>query len=110
MASETFKNAGIQGVTNADNSLLTVASGHTYIIRTILITETAGNAETYNLWWTDSSNGDAVTYIQESQALSANGNVNISRLLILEAGDVLHMQCDDAADVDVTINYVDQTL
>jgi len=110
MASEAFKNKGVAGVTNSDNSLLTVASGHTYIIRTILITETAGNAEVFDMWFTDSSNGDAVIKLQDSSALGANGNVNISRLHILEAGDVLHMQTDSAADVDVMINYIDQTL
>lgn len=110
MASEQFKTVKATGVTNSDTTLFTVPSGHVYLVRQMIIVETAGNAEAYNIWWTDSSDSDAVVYLEKSSALAANADAGYQRLFALEAGDTLKCSLDSAGDVDFTVTFVDQTL
>ena len=46
MASEVMKVKFIAGITNSENDVLTVASGHTYTVLNLSLCETAGAAET----------------------------------------------------------------
>ena len=47
MASEVMKVKLVAGITNSENDLLTVASGHTYTVLNLSLCETAGAAETF---------------------------------------------------------------
>ena len=49
MASEVLKEKTVRAMTNAENTLLTAASGHTYTILNISFCETAGADETFDL-------------------------------------------------------------
>ena len=88
--------------------LIDGASGHTYTVLSITICETAGNAETFDIYVDD---GDAGTdhYIYKSQAIGANETFEHTARIVLEATDMLGMIAS-SGDLDVVVSYLDQTL
>jgi hypothetical protein len=109
MASEVMKEKCVRAMTNSENTLLTAASGHTYTILNISLCETAGAAETFDLYL-DPAAGSNDTYIYKVQALAANATFEHTTRLTMNATDVLSIQTASSADVDVVITYLDQTL
>ena len=109
MASEVMKVKLVAGITNSENDILTVASGHTYTVLNLSLCETAGAAETFDLYIRD--NAGANDYeIYSDQALAANSTFEHTTRLVLEATDVLSAKVASAGNVDVVISYLDQTL
>jgi hypothetical protein len=76
---------------------------------TITICETAGNAETFDLY-IDDDDGGTDHYIYKAQALAANATFEHTSKIVLNAGDMLGFITGGAADVDVVVNYLEQTL
>jgi len=109
MASEVMKVALSSGITDTEKVLLTVASGHTYTVLNISICETAGAAETFDLYIDDNAGGTDYE-IYSDQALAANATFEHTTRIVLEAADVLSGQTASSANVDVVISYLDQTL
>jgi hypothetical protein len=109
MASEVLGVALNATLSNAEADLLTVASGHTYTVLSILICETAAAAETFDLYVRDDAGANDY-YIYKAQALAANATFEHTSKFVLTAGDVLSGVTGSAADVDVVISYLDQTL
>ena len=109
MASEAMKVKMVAGVTNAENDLLTVASGHTYTVLNISLCETAGAAETFDLYIRDDAGANDFE-IYSDQPLAANATFEHTTRLVLEASDVLSAQLASAGNVDVVTSYLDQTL
>jgi len=109
MASEVLKLATFRGDAASAQALLTVASGHTYTILSASICETAGAAETFNLY-IDDGGGGADTYIYHTQALGANATFEHTTKFVMEAADHLSILTASASDIDVVISYLDQTL
>ena len=109
MASEVLKVALLSGITNTEKVLLTVASGHTYTVLNISICETAGAAETFDLYIRDDAGANDYE-IYSDQALAANATFEHTTRIVLEATDVLAGQTASSANVDVVISYLDQTL
>ena len=71
MASEILSVSHTAGVTNSESVLINGVSGHTYVILGITICETAGAAETVDLYIDD--NGGGTDYeILSDQAVGAN--------------------------------------
>ena len=110
MASEVLKRATIRTMTNAENTLLTAAAGHTYTVLNISLCETGAAAETFDLYIDPLASGTDDTYIYKAQALAANATFEHTTRLVMEASDVLYGITGDSADVDVVITYLDQTL
>ena len=109
MASEVMKEKCVSAMTNAENTLLTAASGHTYTILNISVCETGGADETFDLYL-DPLGGSNDTYIYKAQALAANATFEHTTRIVMEATDVLYGITASSADVDVVISYLDQTL
>jgi hypothetical protein len=109
MASEIMAVKLVAGVTNAENDLLTVASGHTYTILNISICETAGAAETFDLYIRDDAGANDYE-IYSDQALAANATFEHTTRIVLMTTDVLSAQLGSSGNVDVVISYLDQTL
>ena len=109
MASEVLKVALNKEITNTEKVLLTVASGHTYTVLNISICETAGNAETFDLYIDDNAGGTDYE-IYSDQALAANATFEHTTRIVLEATDVLSAKLGSTGNVDVVISYLDQTL
>jgi hypothetical protein len=109
MASELLKVSHTAGVTNAESVLIDGVSGHTYTILSILICETGGAAETFDLYIDD--NGGGTDYeIYSDQALSANATFEHTTRFVIEGTDHLCMATASSANVDVVVSYLDQTL
>ena len=83
-------------------------SGHTYTVLNITMCETAGNAETVDLFIQD--DGGATDYeILSDQAIGANETFEFTGRIVLEDTDHLTAKCASAAAVDIVVSYLDQT-
>ena len=109
MASEIMAVSLTKELSNSEVDLLTVASGHTYTILNISICETAGAAETFDLYIRDDAGANDYE-IYSDQALAANATFEHSTRIVLQATDVLSAKLGSAGDVDIVISYLDQTL
>ena len=108
MASELFKVAVKPTCSNSETKLIDGASGKTYVVLSISICETAGAAETFNLY-VDDDDGGTDHYIYHTQALGANETFEHTGRIVLEGTDMLGMIAS-AGDLDVVVSYLDQTL
>jgi len=109
MASEVLKVKLNAALSNSEVDLLTVASGHTYTVLNISICETAGAAETFDLYIRDDAGANDYE-IYSDQALAANATFEHTTRIVLEAADVLSGKLGSTGNVDVVISYLDQTL
>ena len=109
MASELLKVALKAGLTNAESVLINGVSGHTYTILSITFTETAGAAETFDLYIDDDGGGTDYE-IYSDQALAANSTFEHTSKFVIEGTDHLCAATGSSADVDVVVSYLDQTL
>ena len=109
MASELLKVSRNVGVTNSERVLIDGVSGHTYTILSILICETAGAAETFDLY-IDNDGGGTDIEIYSDQALGANETFEHTTKFVIGGTDHLCAATAGSADVDVVVSYLDQTL
>jgi len=109
MASELLKVSHTAGVTNSESVLINGVSGHTYTILSITICETAGAAETIDLYIDD--NGTGTDYeILSDQAIGANETFVFNDKFVIEATDHLCAAAASSANIDIVVSYLDQTL
>ena len=99
----------VAGVTDSENDLLAAGSGKTLTILNISICETAGAAETFDLYIRDDAGANDYE-IYSDQALAANATFEHTNRIVLEAADVLSGKLGSSGNVDVVISYLDQTL
>ena len=109
MASEVMKVKLNAAMSDGEVDLLTAPSGKTLTILNISLCETAGNAETFDLYIRDDAGANDYE-IYSDQALAANATFEHTTRIVLEATDVLAGQTASSANVDVVISYLDQTL
>ena len=108
MASEVLKVSHTAGVTNSESVLINGVSGHTYTILSILITETAGAAETVDLYIDDGGGGTDYEVLSD-QAVGANETFEFTGRLVLVDEDHLCAAAASSANIDIVISYLDQT-
>ena len=109
MASEAIKVHLTAGVTNAESVILTGVSGHSYAILSVLICETAGAAETFDMYVDDNAGGTDY-YIYNTQALAANATFEHTSKFVIEGTDRLCAALASAGNVDIVVSFLDQTL
>ena len=109
MASEVLKRAYKATLTNAETVLLNGVDGHTYTILSITLCETAGAAETFDLY-IDVAGGGTDIEIYSDQALGANETFEHTGKFVMEATDHLSIITAGASDIDVCVSYLEQTL
>ena len=109
MASELLKVALKAGLTNTEYVLINGVSGHTYTILSITFCETAGAAETFDLYIDDDGGGTDYE-IYSDQALAANETFEHTTKFVIEGTDHLCAATGNSANVDVVVSYLDQTL
>ena len=107
MASEVLKVAH-QVVTNSEMVLINGVSGHTYTVLSVTLCETAGAAETFDLFIQDDGGGTDYE-IYSDQALGANETFEHTGRIVLENEDHLCAATASSAAVDVVVTYLDQT-
>ena len=108
MASELLKVSLNAGVTNSESVLLNGVNGHTYTILSIIITETAGAAETVDVYVDDGGGGTDYEILSD-QAVGANETFVFNDRIVLEDLDHLCAATTNSANVDITVTYLDQT-
>ena len=108
MASELLKRTLTNGVTNSESVLLNGVNGHTYTILSVIITETAGAAETVDLY-IDASGGGTDTELISDQAVGANETFVFNDKFVIEDEDHLCAALASSGNVDITVSYLDQT-
>ena len=104
---EVLKVGHVAGVTNSESVILNGVANHIYSIISISICETAGNAETFDLYIDDDGGGTDYEILSD-QALGANETFVFSDRLVLSGTDHLCIQLASAGNVDVVISYIDQ--
>ena len=95
-------------VSNSEIVLINGVSGHTYTILSITFCETAGAAETFDLFIDDGGGGTDYE-IYSDQAIGANETFEHTSRLVIVDEDHLVAKCASAAAVDVVVSYLDQT-
>ena len=108
MASEVLSVALKAGLTNAESVLINGVSGHTYTILNITFCETAGAAETIDMYIDDGGGGTDYEILSD-QALGANETFEYTGRIVLTDEDHLCASTASGANVDVVISYLDQT-
>ena len=108
MASEVLKIGIENACTNSERKMIDGTSGHTYTVLSITICETAGAAETFDLY-VDDDDGGTDHYIYKDQAIGAKETFEHTGRIVLEGTDMLGMIAS-AGDLDVVVSYLDQTL
>jgi len=108
MASEILSVSHTAGVTNSESVLINGVSGHTYTILSILITETAGAAETVDLYIDDDGGGTDYEILSD-QAVGANETFEFTGRLVIVDTDHLCAAAASSANIDIVISYLDQT-
>tara|TARA_R110000737_G_scaffold146428_1_gene176442 strand:+ start:203 stop:532 length:330 start_codon:yes stop_codon:yes gene_type:complete len=109
MATELLKVSHTAAVTNSESVLINGVSGHTYTILSITFCETAGAAETFDLYIDDDGGGTDYE-IYSDQPLGANQTFEHTGRIILEGTDHLCAATANTANVDIVVSYLDQTL
>ena len=107
MASEVLK-VSHSVVTDSEVVLINGVSGHTYTVLSISICETAGAAETFDLY-VDDGDGGTDHYIYKDQAIGAKETFEHTSRIVLEGTDMLGIIAS-AGDLDVVVSYLDHTL
>jgi len=108
MASEVLSVALKATLTNSEHVLINGVSGHTYTILSITFCETAGAAETFDLYIDDGGTGTDYE-IYSDQAIGANETFEHTGRIVLTDEDHLCARTASAAVVDVVVSYLDQT-
>ena len=108
MESEILSVSHTAGVTNSESVLINGVSGHTYTILSMFFCETAGAAETFDLYIDDGGGGTDYEILSD-QALGANETFEFTSRLVIVDTDHLCAATANGANVDVVINYLDQT-
>ena len=109
MASEVLKIGIENACTNSERKMIDGTAGHTYTVLSITICETAGAAETFDLY-VDNDDGGTDHYIYKDQALGAKETFEHTGKFVMEAADHLSIITASTSDIDVVVSYLDQTL
>ena len=107
MASEILGVTLKAGLSNSESVLLNGVNGHTYTILSITFCETAGAAETVDLYIDDDGGGTDYEILSD-QALAANETFEYTGRIVLLDTDHLCAATANGADVDVVVSYFDQ--
>jgi hypothetical protein len=108
MASEILSVSHTAGVSNSESVLINGVSGHTYTILSITFCETAGAAETFDLYIDDAGGGTDYE-IYSDQPLGANQTFEHTGRIVIVDTDHLCAATASSANVDVVVSYLDQT-
>jgi len=108
MASEVLGVTLKAGLSDAESVLLNGVNGHTYTILSITFCETAGAAETVDLYIDDDGGGTDYEILSD-QALAANETFEYTGRIVIVDTDHLCAATASGADVDVVVSYLDQT-
>jgi len=108
MASEILSYSLTAGVSNSESVLINGVNGHTYTIISVIVTETAAAAETFDLY-IDENGGGTDFELLSDQALGANETFVLNDRFVITDTDHLCIATANSANVDVVVSFLDQT-
>ena len=101
----SFVNKKVDLTTTSATTLYTVPSATTAVIKSILISEDSGNADTITITITDTS--DAVFSLFKTKAISANATVELlTAPLVLQESEVLKVTAATANRLHVVLSAI----
>ena len=99
----SFVNKKVDLTTTCATTLYTVPSATTAIIKSILVSEDSGNADTITVTITDAS--DAIFSLFKTKSISANGTTELlSAPLVLEESEILKVTAATANRLHVVLS------
>ena len=102
----TFKNKKVDLTTTSATTLYTVPSATTAIIKSILVSEDSGNADTLTVTITDTA--DAIFSLFKTKAISANATTELlTAPLVLEESEVLKVTAATANRLHVVLSALE---
>ena len=102
----SFVNKKVDLTTTSATTLYTVPSATTAIIKSILVSEDSGNADTITVTITDTS--DAVFSLFKTKAISANATTELlSAPLVLQESEVLKVTAATANRLHVVVSALE---
>ena len=102
----SFVNKKVDLTSTSATTLYTVPSATTAIIKSILVSEDSGNADTITVTITDTSN--AVFSVFKTESISANGTTELlSAPLVLEESEVLKVTAATANRLHVILSALE---
>ena len=106
--SEVLKRGTFTVTTTADTKILDGEANHIYTVLSIIITETAGNAETFGLFLDPSAGGTDYEIISFATALPPDSTYVFNDKFVLVGTDELNFKAGGTCDIDIVIRYIDQ--
>ena len=101
----SFVNKKVDLTTTSATTLYTVPSATTAVIKSILVSEDSGNADTITVTITDTS--DAVFSLFKTKAISANATVELlTAPLVLQESEVLKVTAATANRLHVILSAI----
>ena len=102
----TFVNKKVDLTSTSATTLYTVPSATTAVIKSILVSEDSGNADTITVTITDTS--DAVFSLFKTKAISANATTELlSAPLVLQESEVLKVTAATANRLHVVVSALE---
>ena len=102
----TFVNKKVDLTSTSATTLYTVPSATTSIIKSILVSEDSGNADTITITITDTS--DAVFSLFKTKSIAANGTTELlSAPLVLQESEILKVTAATANRLHVVLSALE---
>jgi len=105
---EVLKRGYFTVTDTTDTKIIDGVANHIYSVISIVITETAGNAETFGLFLDPSAAGTDYEIISLATALGAYETFVFNDRLVLSGTDELNFKAGGTCDIDIVITYIDQ--
>tara|TARA_B100001750_G_scaffold167800_1_gene136284 strand:+ start:1692 stop:2042 length:351 start_codon:yes stop_codon:yes gene_type:complete len=104
---EVLKRGTFTVTDTTDTKIIDGTANHLYTVLSITVCETAGNAETFDLFL-DPSAGGTDYEILSDQALGANKTFVFNDRIVMSGTDELNFKAGGTCDIDIIISYIDQ--
>ena len=92
--------------TTGEQFLVNGVNLHIYTILSVVICETAGNSETFDLYVKD--DGSTICYIIKDQVLAPKKTFVFNDRIVLTSTDKLAIAAGATCDIDIVTSYIDQ--
>jgi hypothetical protein len=104
---ETFKNAKAK-IQTTTTVAYTCPSATVAIVIGCQVANVSAATEEVSVWWTDSSDTDAITYLVDEVVIPTQASLApIAGKLVLEAGDTISATGETNNDAEITVSVLE---
>ena len=104
----SFKNKKVDLTTTSVTTLYTVPSATTGVIKSILVSEDSGNADTITVTITDAESSPATFSLFKTKAVSANNTVELlTAPLVVQTGEIIKVTAATANRLHVVASVLE---